>query len=268
MPARVRSREPLLVDSRYVYVTGDALRTVGALGPLWTHHVHGNDIDESTITRVAAGLRADVERHAAFRCDDADLETMFGQLGDFCAQNFDAMSDTQVVGVIESIWRHLPRLRKRENTASGEVATLHTSRGGVPKKAVDAVEIDIGGVVGDKQANRTHHGRPWQAVCLWSKEVVDAFAAAGHPLRAGCAGENVSVSGIDWSLVRPGTFIEIGEAELHVTAYSIPCSKNAAWFSDRDFQKMSHERGWVSRVYALVRRPGRVAAGDSAIVRY
>lgn len=146
----------------------------------------------------------------------------------------------------------------------GTVARLGRSGGGVPKAPVERVDVDARGVVGDVQANRTHHGRPWQALCLWSTEVIDAFRAEGHPLGPGDAGENVTVSGLPWPEVRPGVRLRIGSVLCEVSAYAIPCAKNARWFLDGRFSLMHHDRGPVSRVYATVLEPGGITAGDAA----
>jgi MOSC domain-containing protein YiiM len=144
------------------------------------------------------------------------------------------------------------------------VTGLFLSDGGVPKNAVDSVEVGYRGVIGDRQATRVHHGRPWQALCLWSADVVAAHAAAGHPIRPGSAGENISLRGADWSQWCPGRRIRLGEVEATVTAYAIPCTKNARWFADGDYERMSHERADQSRIYARVDRPGRISVGDLA----
>jgi MOSC domain-containing protein YiiM len=111
-----------------------------------------------------------------------------------------------------------------------------------------------------------HHGRPWQALCLWSLEVIDAFQAAGHPIAPGLAGENITVSGLHWPDVRPGVRIQIGEVLCEISSYAIPCSQNSGWFLDGEFTLMHHDRGPVSRVYATVLEPGRIATGDAAIL--
>ena len=54
----------------------------------------------------------------------------------------------------------------------GVVHRIHVSDGGVPKLPVDAADIGLRGVAGDRQQNRKHHGAPWQALCLWSLEVI------------------------------------------------------------------------------------------------
>ncbi|MBX3283837.1 MAG: MOSC domain-containing protein [Actinobacteria bacterium] len=150
--------------------------------------------------------------------------------------------------------------------ASGTVAGLFVSDGGVPKAPVPAVEVDHGGVRGDRQANRVHHGRPWQALCLWSTEVIDAFRAQGHPLAPGLAGENVTISGLPWARVRPGAQLRIGSVLAEVSAYAIPCKKNAAWFRDGHFDAMHHRHGPLSRVYATVLEPGAIAEGDPVVL--
>ena len=40
---------------------------------------------------------------------------------------------------------------------------------------VDGIDISWSGPVGDRQRTRQHHGRPFQAVCLWSTEVIEAL---------------------------------------------------------------------------------------------
>jgi MOSC domain-containing protein YiiM len=148
----------------------------------------------------------------------------------------------------------------------GAVTQLSVSRGGLPKLAVDAAEVTWKGMEGDRQATRVHHGRPWQALCIWSLEVIDDFRRAGHPLEPGRAGENITVSGLPWAEVRAGVQLRIGEVLCEVSAYTLPCKTNAPWFIDGDFNVMHHERGPVSRVYATVLEPGRIATGDPAIL--
>lgn len=150
--------------------------------------------------------------------------------------------------------------------ARGIVAQLNASDGGVPKSAVDTVEVDHRGLVGDRQATRQHHGRPWQALCLWSTDVIDQLKADGHPIFAGAAGENITVSGIDWSTIVMGTRLRIGTVLAQISAPAVPCAKNARWFSDRDFSRIHHRNGPLSRLYATVIEPGSIATGDAVVV--
>jgi MOSC domain-containing protein YiiM len=103
-------------------------------------------------------------------------------------------------------------------------------------------------------------------LCLWSTEALDALAAEGHPIEAGCAGDNITVEGIPRAAMRPGARLMIGEAEAFVSSYTIPCAKNSQWFSSGDFMRMHHERGDESRLYAMITATGRVSVGDDVVV--
>jgi hypothetical protein len=152
-------------------------------------------------------------------------------------------------------------------TQEGTVGQLSLSDGGVPKLAVDEVEVNERGVVGDRQATRKHHGKPMQALCLWSTEVIDALAAEGHPVGPGAAGENITISGIDWSTLRTGVQVLLGEVLVEVSAYAEPCKKTAACFTGGDFRRMQHDRHpGTSRVYAWVLEPGRIRTGEPVVV--
>jgi MOSC domain-containing protein YiiM len=132
---------------------------------------------------------------------------------------------------------------------------------------VPAAAIGPRGLAGDRQATRRHHGRAWQAVCLWSAERIDALRDEGHHVFPGATGENLTVAGLDWSTVRPGVQLRAGGALLAVTAYAIPCRQNTRWFARGDRNRMHHERhpGW-SRVYATVLEDGTVRPGDAVVV--
>jgi MOSC domain-containing protein YiiM len=58
---------------------------------------------------------------------------------------------------------------------------------------------------GDKQRNLQHHGGPDRAIVLFSLEVVRALQEEGHPIATGTTGENLTVSGLDWPSLVPGT---------------------------------------------------------------
>lgn len=147
-------------------------------------------------------------------------------------------------------------------THTGRVAQVSTSPGGVPKLPVPRAIVTRAGLSGDAQATRKHHGRPWQALCLWSAEQVDALAAEGHPIAYGYAGENLTLRGLDWQAVTAGTQLRVGTALIEVTADAIPCRKNGRWFSDGRFSRLKVN----SRRYARVLEEGEVAPGDLVVV--
>ncbi|MFP5321315.1 MAG: MOSC domain-containing protein [Acidimicrobiia bacterium] len=151
-------------------------------------------------------------------------------------------------------------------TQRGTVVQLSRSGGGVPKAAVDVVQVGFDGVAGDVQSNRKHHGRPFQALCLWSADVIEALRAEGHTVHPGAVGENVTVAGIDWASLRGATRIRIGEVLCEVSGWATPCRKIDAWFTGRS-DRIDHERhpGW-SRAYAWVLEPGAIRTGDEVVV--
>ena len=150
---------------------------------------------------------------------------------------------------------------------TGEVTGLHVSNGGVPKTAVDSVQITRTGVADDVQKDRIHHGRPLQALCLWSSDVIAALNAEGHPVTAGLAGENITVSGLDWASLRPGSRITVGTIPVLLSAHATPCSKIADGFIDRNFRRVDHDEqpGW-SRLYGIPLAEGTVSIGDTVSV--
>lgn len=145
----------------------------------------------------------------------------------------------------------------------GRVHQISTSNGGVPKLAIDSAVVDASGVVGDEQADKVHHGSPDQALCLYSLEVIETLRSEGHSIAPGSAGENITVSGLDWQRVVPGSRMKIGPVEIEITYYATPCAKNAQWFKDRKFNRMhASKHPGEARVYARVLEGGPIATGD------
>lgn len=150
----------------------------------------------------------------------------------------------------------------------GRVHQINTSNGGVPKLAVDRAVVDTSGVVGDEQADKVHHGSPDQALCLYSLEVIETLRSEGHSISSGSAGENITVSGLDWQRVVPGTRMQIGPVEIEITYYATPCAKNAQWFVDGKFNRMhASKHPGESRVYARVLEGGPIQTGDPVELR-
>ena len=150
----------------------------------------------------------------------------------------------------------------------GRVHQINVSRGGVPKIAVPLAPVTRDGLTGDVQRNRKYHGGPDRAVCLFSLEVIQRLRSEGHPIEPGAAGENLTVAGLDWSLVVPGAHLAIGtgesRVELEVLSYTVPCSTIRHSFKNLDSTRIKQElHPGESRVYARVLREGVVRAGDA-----
>jgi MOSC domain-containing protein YiiM len=219
----------------YTFTEQDAVKTVGAHPKVWSLLAEGRDatVLEPLAPQLTGDLATDLERvWAAWQAAGPALRAA-GQLP--------------------------PR-------ATGSVVQLSTSNGGLPKLPHARVTVGWRGVDGDRQATRVHHGRPFQALSLWSDDVIRAFQADGHPIAPGLAGENITVRGIPWADVRPGVRLQIGQVSCEVSSYALPCFQNKAWFRDGDFEQMHHERGPVSRVYATVLQPGEIAVDDSVVL--
>ncbi len=147
----------------------------------------------------------------------------------------------------------------------GRIAQLSVSPGGVPKTAVPSARVGPLGLEGDAHRDLAHHGGPERAVCLYALEAIEALQLEGHRIEPGAIGENVSVEGLEWSLVRPGARLRLGaEVVVEVTRYTSPCANIRPVFVDGEYSRVSEKRhpGW-SRVYARVVATGTVKTGDA-----
>lgn len=230
----------------YEFSAGDVERTLAA-GPELLDLLF---VERSEAAARAAAPATERARHALQHLSTTDPEAA---LDVFWREWRSAMTTLRATGAFG---------RSAVATATG----LFRSDGGVPKLPVRSVEVDFGGVVGDRQDERVHHGAPWQALCLWSTDAIEGLRAQGHPIAPGLAGENVSVTGLPWERVRPGVQVQLGDVLAEVSAYAIPCRKNAAWFIDGRFDAMHHRHGAISRVYATVLEPGTITVGSPVLL--
>ena len=102
---------------------------------------------------------------------------------------------------------------------------------------------------------------------LYSLDLIAALRAEGHPIAPGTAGENLTLSGLDWEDVLPGVRLRIGGVLIHVTAYASPCKSIRGSFLGGQMRRISQRinPGW-SRVYARVLEEGSLRVGDPAKV--
>jgi MOSC domain-containing protein YiiM len=146
----------------------------------------------------------------------------------------------------------------------GRIVQISLSAGGVPKRPVDEARITADGIDGDSHRNTRYHGGPDRALCLYSIERIRALAAEGHPIVPGSIGENVTIEGLEWSSVEPGTRMRLGErVVIEVTRYTRPCFNITASFSDGDYSRVSQkQQPGSSRVYARVLTEGVIHRDD------
>jgi MOSC domain-containing protein YiiM len=148
----------------------------------------------------------------------------------------------------------------------GRIEAIHTSPGGVPKHSSATANVIEDRLEGDDHDDKKNHGGPDRAVCLYSLELIEALKAEGHPIFPGSTGENVTVAGIPWGQVVPGSRFTIGSVELQVTGYASPCKTIRESFLEGYFNRISQKLfpGW-SRVYARVIGTGPLQVGDEVV---
>ena len=141
---------------------------------------------------------------------------------------------------------------------------INASNGGVPKLAVPRAEITADGITTDRQANLKHHGGPDRALCLYSLERILDLQAEGHPVFPGAAGENLTLSGLDWEAAQPGLTLRLGEDVIvELVSFTAPCGTIKSYFAGEKPGRISQEThpGW-SRLYARVIHPGSIVVAD------
>jgi len=134
----------------------------------------------------------------------------------------------------------------------------------MPKNPVEKAEIRAGGVVGDKQRNLQYHGGPMRAVSMLSLEVIERIAAEGHPIRPGSTGENMTLTGLDWDLMIPGTQLTFDNGVLlELTTFAPPCRTIQGSFEGQRISRLSQKvHPGSSRIYARVLVEGEVVVGE------
>lgn len=155
----------------------------------------------------------------------------------------------------------------KTGTASqaGWVFQINLSQGGVPKRPVPTAELKPLGLVGDSQSHLDIHGGPERAVCLYSLERILELQSEGNPVYPGSIGENLTLAGLDWNRIKPGTKLLLGETtRLQITKFTTPCKTIEASFLGGKIDRISEKThpGW-SRVYGCVLQAGLIKIGDT-----
>jgi MOSC domain-containing protein YiiM len=88
---------------------------------------------------------------------------------------------------------------------TARLESINASRGGVPKRSMFEALITEAGVDGDRQRDLRFHGGPDRAIVLYSLDLIRALQREGHSITAGTAGENLTVSGLEWAAMAPGS---------------------------------------------------------------
>lgn len=193
------------------------------------------------------------------------------------AAGLDRTNTGDPIAAAHALMHHLDELAAARRAVEpfepmiGRVESIQASAGGVPKLPIEVAVVGPSGIDGDGHNNRRNHGRPWQALCVYSSDLLGDLRAEGHPIAAGAAGENVTVSGIDWSRLRGGLTMTIGAdtapVRLQTSSPAAPCHKIGDYFVDRDWNRIDHgERPGWARWYASVRTGGTIRPGDPVTI--
>ncbi|MBC7931611.1 MAG: MOSC domain-containing protein [Rubrivivax sp.] len=147
----------------------------------------------------------------------------------------------------------------------GRIFQLNLSDGGVPKLAVREAFLTTEGLEGDRQRDLRYHGGPERALCLFGLERILELQAEGHPIFPGSVGENVTVVGLDWSRLKHGARLALGdEVIVEISSHAAPCKIIAESFAGHEFKRISQKVfPGESRLYARVLQTGRLAIGQT-----
>lgn len=153
---------------------------------------------------------------------------------------------------------------EQEILATGRVLQVSVSPGGVPKLPVERAWVGVLGLEGDAHRDNTVHGGPHQAVCMYGIEAIERLQSDGHPVEPGSVGENLTTTGIEWSLLPVGARARVGDQlELEVASATNPCRTQIRNFTDGRFSRISIDlHPTDSRMYARVLCEGEVKPGD------
>lgn len=256
------TRRASITVGNYIYSAQDALKTLSMLDEIWSYYTHESQIPEGWLAGTR-GFLAEMSSLGGIALPPLEnIDAAFTSMTASLVDKYEELTDGQIEALLAAAWRFFPTMRLLSHEHTGVVAHLHASKG-LPKKPIDTASIGWKGIDGDVQSSRVHHGRPWQALCVWSTDAIESLQHQGHPIAPGFAGDNITVSGIPADAFRPGAHFRIGTVRGFFSAYTIPCSQNNAWFQNNNIMAMSHTRGPHSRIYAMVTHTGDIRLGDT-----
>ncbi len=124
---------------------------------------------------------------------------------------------------------------------------------GEQKRPVEKAElIKDFGIKGDAHAGHGH-----RQVSFLAAEDIEKMEAMGLDLKPGDFAENIITRGIDWTQVKVGREVFIGEAEMEVTQIGKKCPRPCAIYYQAG-QCIMPERG----IFVKVNKGGMIHAGS------
>ncbi len=141
----------------------------------------------------------------------------------------------------------------------GKVVSVNLSE----KKTVRKTRGEEGTLVFDRGFAGDAHAGDWhRQVSLLAQESIDSMVAKGLDVAAGDFAENITTEGIDLLAMPIGTTFRVGEeAVLEVSQIGKVCHTKCAIYYQAGDCVMPREG-----IFAVVREPGDVRAGDAITV--
>ncbi|MGD1844726.1 MAG: MOSC domain-containing protein [Salibacteraceae bacterium] len=126
------------------------------------------------------------------------------------------------------------------------------------------LELQKGGVVGDKVVDLRVHGGPEKACYLYSEDHYPEWQALYPNLewQAGMFGENLTVAGLNETQTRIDDVFQVGTAKVQVSAPRQPCFKLGMRFGNMEVLRQFVKKGKPG-AYIRVLTPGKVQVGDA-----
>ena len=135
---------------------------------------------------------------------------------------------------------------------------ISEKRGTQKKNIESAVFVEDWGIQGDAHAGKWH-----RQVSLLSQETIEAFKARGAEITDGAFGENLVVSGYDFTKFPVGTRFACKDVVLELTQIGKECHHGC-----EIFQKMGECIMPTNGVFARVLHGGTIQTGDEFHVQY
>lgn len=135
---------------------------------------------------------------------------------------------------------------------------ISEKRGTQKKNIESAVFVEDWGIQGDAHAGKWH-----RQVSLLSQETIEAFKARGAEITDGAFGENLVVSGYDFTKFPVGTRFACKNVVLELTQIGKECHHGC-----EIFQKMGECIMPTNGVFARVLHGGTIQTGDEFHVQY
>ena len=127
--------------------------------------------------------------------------------------------------------------------------------------------LSYGGLQGDEQADRKHHGGPEKAVCVYPAVHYDYWRAqpglAEMPL--GGFGENITLSGATESQLCIGDRFQFGAALVEISQPRQPCWKLSRRWHVEDLKEQAERNGRTGFYFRVIRH-GWIKPGDVVIL--